>query len=717
MKPQIAFVKSRRSVFLGASLAIVLLLGAATAWKRAADRQQLLAQTYRIGADHAPPYYYLRADGRIEGLAVDVLNAAATRSGVKLSWVPIRTHPDEALASGRVQLWPAYAMTPDRADRFHFTAPWLVNNFVFLSIDGLEQARRLSAHGGLVGARGGAFSTALTARLFPSGQIRRFPLREDVLSAICRGDVVGGVFEARFLDTALLDRPYDCQTKPLRVDVVEGATSELRVVANKDMRAVAEILREGISDLAAEGTLGRALDRWSAFSSIDTQNLYALEAVRRQNHRLAFAMALLLLFLLVIGFQYRRVRRAQTHAKQALALVERASQAKTDFLANVSHEIRTPLNGVIGMTNLVLSANINEASRPDLETIRDSAENLLAVLNDVLDFSKLESGQFRIELAPFDLRDTLRRAAALFDAPARAKGLRLELEYPAALPNTFIGDAARIRQIILNYLGNAIKFTSVGGVRLSVQLQSGDTFSSRLRIAVIDSGIGIDEATQHRLFEKFVQADTSTTRRFGGTGLGLAINRRLAELMGGRVGLDSRPGVGSTFWLDVSLPHAPVLPSESIPVVGAFAPGLSGRVLVAEDNVINQKLIEKALARMGLQVDVASDGEAAVSRFAEHTYAAVLLDCQMPVVDGYQAAQRIRKLEAAESRPRVPILAITANAFPEDEARCRAAGMDEYLSKPIDFVRLRNILESCLARRPEPALAGEARPTASRPSM
>jgi PAS domain S-box-containing protein len=376
----------------------------------------------------------------------------------------------------------------------------------------------------------------------------------------------------------------------------------------------------------------------------------------------------------------RELQLATQQAEEALRTAEAASQARMEFLAIMSHEIRTPLNGVIGFNGLLLDGELNEEKRPYAEIARQSGESLLHLLNGFLDFSKIEAGHLELELTDFDLDEEISLVLSLVRESAQQKQLTLTRRFQA--PRRLRGDAARLRQILLNLVSNAVKFTERGEITLSCEETRRQHHTSWLRLEISDTGIGIHPAMREKLFQPFVQADASTTRRFGGTGLGLAICKRLVEAMGGSISLTSTPGQGSTFRLELPFERREHPEQLMLPVPARQAElGKCHRILVVEDNPVSQQLAAAMLKRMGCRADVVGNGAEAVEAWRRLPYDLILMDCDMPVMDGLTATRQIRASEAPDQH--IPIIAITASVLAGDSERCRDAGMDDFLAKPV----------------------------------
>ncbi len=419
----------------------------------------------------------------------------------------------------------------------------------------------------------------------------------------------------------------------------------------------------------------------------------------------------LTLFLLAVGvgwwreFIVRKDYAAQWALERARLAAEQLALVKSEFLATISHEIRTPLNGVLGMNELLLGSGLSSEQRGWAGAVQASGRHLLALIDDVLDVSKIEAGQLRLERVDFDLRREIDGAQAMFVQPALAKGLDLQAQVKWQMPECqLVGDPLRLRQIVANLIGNAIKFTEQGQVGVQVWVAPAQVAGrAQVDIVVQDSGIGIPAEAQQRIFERFAQADGSTTRRFGGTGLGLAICRDLARAMGGDIAVQSQPGAGSRFAVQLELPLAGAVPArterEEVAAGAAVdpVPRLQGTVLLVEDHPVNRAVAAGMLRKLGLAWREAHDGAQAIEQVRQHDFDAVLMDCQMPVVDGYAATRAIRGLPDGRGAS-LPIIALTAAALVSERQAAMGAGMDDFLTKPIDADRLRETLRRWVRR-------------------
>ena len=482
----------------------------------------------------------------------------------------------------------------------------------------------------------------------------------------------------------------------------QAATPALLVVA---------LVAQGVVDFAMAGlrnAIGRDAtfaelfrDSWVLVVDAALSGVALLVAEQIHRHPIAAVAPLPLLGLVAMFANERRQRLASLIElngayRRARDEAVEASSMKSAFLRNVSHEIRTPMNGVMGMTELLLQTPLDDEQRNYAEQVEQSGEHMLGIINDILDISQIETGRVELEATQFDLYETVERACVPAGLEAQAKGVKLEVNVDPRAPRQVLGDGARVRQVIMNLVGNAVKFTSKGSVTVRVAERT-EPGVNGVRFEVVDTGIGIDPTIIERMFEPFVQADGSTTRQYGGNGLGLSIAKELVELMGGIIGGESEPGRGSAFWFEVPLQKVATTSGHTAREHAVMrderpADPSAPIVLVVEDSPVNRLVAVRVLERCGYRVHVVNDGREALDALSTQVYDVVLMDCQMPEVDGYEATRELRLREQGGKR-HTPVIAMTAHAMTGDRERCLEAGMDDYLAKPVRSQALVEVLE------------------------
>ncbi len=667
---------------------MAILVFGGTGWWMLRDRTH--DRVYRMGYQYSPPAQLLDAAGGPTGPMVEAVNASAQRAGISLHWVHVPEGPEAAFASKKVDLWPIIAKTPARERSIHITDPYLKLTYWVVSVEGTALPQKWA--GVRVGRGSGSIPTKWGDRLVPGAQFVVVPNQRDAMEAACRGEVEAALVAEGLGDGILMEKPPACASKRLVLNTVPDSVVWFGVGAERTDRGavqVAGVLRDGIGELTRDGTFPSLTLNWGLATSGQASTVYEYIQSRRNEGRLRIALAVVLTVLALLAWQERRLRKTREVA-------ENANRAKSVFLANMSHEIRTPMNGVLGIAELMQRTPLSAEQRDYMETICQSGNALLELIDDILDLTKVEAGKMALRREPLDPARELREVVRLFRARITEKGLRLTVETPDGPRIHVQGDRLRLRQILTNVLSNAVKFTEHGAVNLRLAyVPVGGRVQVRYEIE--DTGIGISPEDLERLFQPFTQAGDNAARNAGGSGLGLAISRKIASLMGGHINIQSEEGRGSRCILAIPFDLASAPPETEVRPPAPFETRYAARVLVVEDNPVNRKVVQHMLQKLGCTVGLAADGTEALEVAVREPFDLILMDWHMPGMDGLETTRQLKSVWAPGRE--VPVVALTANAMEGDRSTCLDAGMSDYLTKPIDIGALAATLERWTVRQ------------------
>jgi len=679
--------RGTRNGLLAVALTILVLGAIGLAYSQ--RQPKLTSRALRIGVDQAAPYQSWAPGHGAVGFSVDLLNEAARRTGIKLEWVNRVEGPGPAIRARSVDMWPLVSVTFGKLNGIYMAEPYFSNQYAIAWLgDAMNSRSSTKDWNGLVVAAANLPVTLQYAAKAAPGSIQdRTADRSTALQHVCQGLADGAFMEIRLLEANLLHRPDGCEDKQFQVEVFSDLQVPMSLSAFPEFRAEADALRREIDRMFRDGSYSRIANRWFLFSNIEAHALSerATEArFRRFLFGVIFTMAVLIALLI---WMYRR----STNAARA---AEAASRTKSEFLANVSHEVRTPMTGVLGMADLLINSPLTSEQREYVSGILASARLQLSILNDLLDSAKMESGMLILASQDFSPASLVNDLITMYHGMAAEQGLQLSAEI-TGLPTRVKGDARRLQQVLGNLISNAIKFTPSGKVWVEATVGANRSAPGHIELifAVRDTGIGIPTEAHERIFENFTQVESSATRRYGGSGLGLNICRHLIQQMGGSIHVESKAGAGSTFWFSITLPRCDEpRPTQERDAAAPLCLQVTLPILVAEDNRVNQRVVCSQLQRLGLRCEIAQNGREALDKCSVSRFAAVLMDCQMPEMDGWEAARRIRQLPGGH----LPVIAMTASTSAADRKLASEAGMDDFIAKPFSQAELVAVLSRWL---------------------